>query len=316
MRPADAPRDEEPRPRDEEPRYRDEEPPRRRILRDEEDAADEDYRRSERRERRERPEYHERPERREPPRSSGGSGSPFKRIGWMAALVVIAVVLLLWAYKSCTNESGKETETTENVISDEKGAFAEDSTQVSNEGTEGEEGEEFEIEPEPDPEPVIETEEEDPPVETEPVEEVVEEKVETVQKVEPVKKEKAKTTPNPTPKPTPKPVVKQSTDKTIYDVAEQMPSFPGGSSAMSQFISRNISYPASARQKGVEGHVVVTFVVEPDGSLSGMKVAKSVDPDLDREALHVLMKMPRWQPGKKNGQAVRVRYTLPINFKL
>ena len=102
----------------------------------------------------------------------------------------------------------------------------------------------------------------------------------------------------------------------VFDVVEEMPSFPGGPSALFQFLSANIQYPATAEENGIKGRVIVTFVVERDGSITDVKVVKSVDPSLDKEAVRVIKSMPRWQPGKQNGSAVRVKYTTPVTFRL
>ena len=102
----------------------------------------------------------------------------------------------------------------------------------------------------------------------------------------------------------------------VFDVVEQMPSFPGGPSALMQFLSSNIKYPVVAEENGVQGRVVCTFVVEKDGSITDVRVIKSVDPSLDKEAMRVVKSMPKWIPGKQNGSAVRVKYTLPVTFRL
>ena len=102
----------------------------------------------------------------------------------------------------------------------------------------------------------------------------------------------------------------------VFDVVEQMPSFPGGQAAMMSWLGSNIHYPPVAQENGVEGRVVCQFVVEPDGSISGVKVVRGVDPSLDREAVNVIKRMPKWIPGKQNGSAVRVKFTLPVTFKL
>ena len=102
----------------------------------------------------------------------------------------------------------------------------------------------------------------------------------------------------------------------VFDVVEQMPSFPGGQSALFQWLSSNIKYPVVAEENGVQGRVIVTFVVERDGSITDVKVVKSVDPSLDKEAVRVTKSMPKWIPGKQNGSAVRVKYTLPVTFRL
>ena len=112
----------------------------------------------------------------------------------------------------------------------------------------------------------------------------------------------------------PEPVKEEETK--VLDVVEQMPSFPGGPSALMQYLSSNIKYPVVAEENGVQGRVVCTFVVERDGSITDVKVAKSVDPSLDKEAMRVVKSMPHWIPGKQNGAAVRVKYTVPVTFRL
>ncbi len=102
----------------------------------------------------------------------------------------------------------------------------------------------------------------------------------------------------------------------VFDVVEQMPSFPGGPSALMQYLGSNIKYPVVAEENGVQGRVVCTFVVERDGSITDVRVVKSVDPSLDREAVRVVKSMPKWIPGKQNGSAVRVKYTVPVTFRL
>jgi len=102
----------------------------------------------------------------------------------------------------------------------------------------------------------------------------------------------------------------------VFDVVEQMPSFKGGDAALMEWLSKNIKYPVVAEENGIQGRVVATFVVERDGSITDVKVVKSVDPSLDKEAVRVLKAMPKWIPGKQNGQAVRVKYTVPVTFRL
>ena len=102
----------------------------------------------------------------------------------------------------------------------------------------------------------------------------------------------------------------------VFDVVEQMPTFPGGQSALLQYLSSNIKYPVVAEENGVQGRVIVTFVVEKDGSITDVRVVKSVDPSLDKEAQRVVKSMPKWIPGKQNGAAVRVKYTVPVTFRL
>ena len=102
----------------------------------------------------------------------------------------------------------------------------------------------------------------------------------------------------------------------VFDVVEQMPSFPGGDAELMKFLNSHIKYPAVAEENGIQGRVVATFVVERDGSITDVKVIKSVDPSLDKEAIRVLKSMPKWIPGKQNGSAVRVKYTVPVTFRL
>ena len=106
------------------------------------------------------------------------------------------------------------------------------------------------------------------------------------------------------------------TSNKVYDVAEQMPQFPGGPQALFEYLSRNIKYPVEAEENGIQGRVVVSIVIERDGSVSDVKVVKSVAPSLDKEAVRVISSMPKWIPGKQNGSAVRVKYTMPVTFSL
>jgi protein TonB len=94
------------------------------------------------------------------------------------------------------------------------------------------------------------------------------------------------------------------------------PEFPGGSQALNAYLGNNVKYPSAAVERGAQGKVVVSFVVERDGSISQARVVRAVDQDLDREALRVILAMPRWKPGSMVGKNVRVRYTLPITFRL
>ena len=114
----------------------------------------------------------------------------------------------------------------------------------------------------------------------------------------------------------PEPPKQQVEENKVFDVVEQMPSFPGGMGALMSWLSQNIKYPVIAAENGVQGRVIVQFVVEKDGSITDVKVAKSVDPSLDKEAARVVKSMPHWIPGKQNGSAVRVKYTVPVTFKL
>ncbi len=112
--------------------------------------------------------------------------------------------------------------------------------------------------------------------------------------------------------PEPKPEV----ENKIFDVVEQMPSFPGGNAALMKYLSDNVKYPVVAQENGVQGRVVVSFVVEKDGHITDVKVVRSVDPSLDKEAARVVRSMPSWIPGKQNGSAVRVKYNVPVSFRL
>lgn len=112
------------------------------------------------------------------------------------------------------------------------------------------------------------------------------------------------------------PVKPKEEENKVFDVVEQMPSFPGGMAALMAYLQKSIKYPPVAEENGIQGRVVCTFVVERDGSVTDVRVAKSVDPSLDKEAVRVVSAMPRWIPGKQNGQSVRVKYTLPVTFRL
>ncbi|MBQ8115042.1 MAG: energy transducer TonB [Prevotella sp.] len=104
--------------------------------------------------------------------------------------------------------------------------------------------------------------------------------------------------------------------KKVYDVVEQMPSFPGGMKALFDYLEKNIKYLAKAVKNKIQGRVIVQFTVDEKGRLSNVKVVKSVEPSLDAEAVRVVKSMPRWNPGMQNGKAVKVRYTLPVTFRL
>ena len=105
-------------------------------------------------------------------------------------------------------------------------------------------------------------------------------------------------------------------DDKVFDVVEQMPSFPGGNGKLSEFLSQNVRYPVVAVENGIEGRVIVRFIVERDGSVSNVEVAKGAEASLDKEAVRVVKMMPKWNPGKQNGKAVRVNFNVPISFKL
>lgn len=102
----------------------------------------------------------------------------------------------------------------------------------------------------------------------------------------------------------------------VFDVVEVMPQFPGGQIAMLKYIMENMKYPEQAMKEGIQGRVAVRFIVEKDGSISDVKPILSVHPLLNKEAIRVVKSMPKWTPGKQNGKPVRVRFNLPVMFKL
>ena len=102
----------------------------------------------------------------------------------------------------------------------------------------------------------------------------------------------------------------------VFMVVEQMPEYPGGMKEMLKFLQENVKYPENAMKNNVQGRVIVQFVIEKDGTPTEFKVARSVDPDLDAEALRVLQSMPKWKPGMQRGEVVRVKFTVPVSFKL
>jgi len=172
--------------------------------------------------------------------------------------------------------------------------------------------EEIEItrrEPTPPPPP--------PPPEPEAPEiiEVVEEKVETKLEIKTEDDQSQRQMQTYVPPPPPKPKQEEVTEE-IFVVVEDQPLFPGGNAAMMKFLSDNIKYPVIAQENNIQGRVICNFVVERDGSITDVQVVRGVDPSLDREAVRVIQQMPRWKPGKQRGQAVRVRFTLPVVFRL
>lgn len=115
----------------------------------------------------------------------------------------------------------------------------------------------------------------------------------------------------------PKVVVEEVDDEQqIFQVVEQAPEFPGGQAALMQYLGKNIKYPTISQENGVQGRVILQFVVNKDGSIVDIVVARSVDPYLDKEAIRVVQSMPKWTPGKQRGKPVRVRFTLPVTFRL
>ena len=109
---------------------------------------------------------------------------------------------------------------------------------------------------------------------------------------------------------------KADASSKVYEVVEQMPTFPGGDAALMKYLAENIKYPVSAQKAKEQGRVVVQFIVEKDGAVSGVKLLKSATPLLDAEAIRVVKAMPKWNPGKHNGKNVRVRHSVPVSFKL
>lgn len=110
--------------------------------------------------------------------------------------------------------------------------------------------------------------------------------------------------------------VEDPEENRIHVVVERMPEFPGGEAAMNQFISRNIRYPVIAQENGIQGRVVVQFVVNTDGKIVDVEVVRGVEESLDKEAVRVIKAMPPWNPGRQGGKNVRVKYTLPIRFRI
>lgn len=111
-------------------------------------------------------------------------------------------------------------------------------------------------------------------------------------------------------------VMKDGANSDIYIVVEEQPEFPDGLSAMMKWLKEHISYPAVAQEGRIQGRVIVNFVVEKDGSISNVQVVRGVDPSLDKEAVRVVESMPNWKPGKHKGENARVRFTLPVSFRL
>lgn len=110
--------------------------------------------------------------------------------------------------------------------------------------------------------------------------------------------------------------IQEEEDQVVFQVVEKMPSFPGGDAALFKFLGDNVKYPVIAQENGVQGRVICQFVVNKDGSIVDVEVVRSVDPSLDKEAIRVIKSMPKWSPGQQRGKPVRVKYTLPVNFKL
>ncbi len=113
------------------------------------------------------------------------------------------------------------------------------------------------------------------------------------------------------------PVEEEEPEETIFMVVETMPEFPGGQAELFKFLSQNVKYPVIAQENGIQGRVICQFVVNKDGSIVDVEVVRSGgDASLDKEAVRVIKSMPKWKPGKQRGKAVRVKYTVPVNFRL
>ncbi len=106
------------------------------------------------------------------------------------------------------------------------------------------------------------------------------------------------------------------TGEKAFNVVEHMPEFPGGAVEMMKFLNENVKYPEAAEKAGTQGRVVVQFIVEADGSITNVKVLKNVSDEIDAEAVRVIKAMPKWKPGSQKGQPVRVKYTIPVTFRL
>ena len=114
-----------------------------------------------------------------------------------------------------------------------------------------------------------------------------------------------------------KTVIKKNQSKEpVFDVVEVMPQFPGGQDSLMSFLMHTVKYPKEAMEKGVQGRVVVQFIVEKDGTVSSPNVIRAVTPALDQEAIRVVQSMPKWAPGKQRGKEVRTKFTLPVTFRL
>lgn len=111
--------------------------------------------------------------------------------------------------------------------------------------------------------------------------------------------------------------VEEEEEEVIFMVVETMPEFPGGQQALFKYLSENVKYPVIAQENGIQGRVICQFVVNKDGAIVDVEVVRSGgDPSLDKEAVRVIKSMPKWNPGKQRGKAVRVKYTVPVNFRL
>ena len=114
----------------------------------------------------------------------------------------------------------------------------------------------------------------------------------------------------------PEVVEEEVQEQEIFQIVEQMPEFPGGEGKLMEYVAKNIKYPQIARETGIQGRVFVGFVVEPDGSISNVKLLRGIGGGCDEEAMRVIKSLPKWKPGKQRGKAVRVSYQIPVFFKL
>jgi len=112
------------------------------------------------------------------------------------------------------------------------------------------------------------------------------------------------------------PIVTQNPDTMVFEIVEDMPEFSGGMQALMKYLSENLKYPYNAMQQGIQGSVMLQFIVEKDGSLTNIHVLRGIDSEIDAEALRVVREMPKWIPGKQRGQIVRVKFSLPVRFRL
>lgn len=111
-------------------------------------------------------------------------------------------------------------------------------------------------------------------------------------------------------------VVEEEEADHVFEVVEEPTEFPGGPTAMMKWLTDNVKYPEIAQENNIQGRVYVSFVIERDGSPTNVQVARGVDPALDREAVRVVSRMPKWKPGKQRGKAVRQKFTIPVLFRL
>ena len=114
----------------------------------------------------------------------------------------------------------------------------------------------------------------------------------------------------------PEVIEEEVVEQEIFQIVEEMPAFPGGEKALLEYVAKNIKYPQIARETGIQGRVFVGFVVEPDGSVSNVKILRGIGGGCDEEAMRVIKSLPKWKPGKQRGKAVRVSYQIPVVFKL